>query len=103
MAGSISGIAGALNGVGLNSTFNGPRLLDNDGVDLFIPDGSGATVRRLNPRTSEVTTVIGEEKECVRVDGLLSVARTCQPYWVLRTEDGIFLIDSAGFSIRWVH
>lgn len=103
VAGSSSYITGEDNGIGGAATFASPRYLENDGVDIFIPNGSGSTIKRFNPRTNQVSTVVGTEKNCRNIDGPLNTAKICGPLSILKSDDGMFILDSIGFSVRWIH
>src|SRR5262249_5190678 len=54
-----AGSTGSSDGVGEAARFNEPTGLASDGTYLYVSDSVNMTVRRIDLRTAEVTTIVG--------------------------------------------
>jgi hypothetical protein len=82
--------------------FNAPRDLaaDTQG-NLYIADTGNHTIRRLDTRTGQVTTLAGRPGIPGHADGPGSAATLTAPDTIQITEDGdIYIADTAGATLR---
>lgn len=54
-----SGVAGTNDGIGSEASFNYPRAITTDGVNLYVADSSNHTIRKISLATGLVTTLAG--------------------------------------------
>ncbi|MFH1723836.1 MAG: hypothetical protein ABII00_04345 [Elusimicrobiota bacterium] len=95
------GAPGSADGVGAAAGFNYPRGLTVDGDDVYIADSINHTIRHLDLRTLEVTTVAGvagSQGYANNVDP--NSVRFRQPWGVAWDPDAVYVADTANIRIR---
>jgi hypothetical protein len=82
--------------------FNAPRDLAADAQgNLYIADTGNHTIRHINTRTGQVTTLAGRPGIPGHADGPGSAATLTSPDTIQITEDGdIYIADTAGAALR---
>lgn len=58
LAGSV-GVSGSSDGVGSEASFNFPEGISSDGINLYVADALGKTIRQIDISTGTVTTLVG--------------------------------------------
>ena len=99
LAGS-PGIAGFADGVGSTASFNSPRDITTDGINLYVADSGNNIIRKIVLSTVTVTTLAGTPRTEGSVNGVGSVARFEFPTGI--TTDGtiLYVADSGNNTIR---
>lgn len=93
IAGS-AGLLGGDDGVGANARFSRPEGLFLDGGYLYVGDGNGHTIRRIELATNTVTTIVGQYSTSGTLDGVGVNARLNYPaYLVGDHQDHLYIED----------
>ena len=102
VAGGKKDKKGKGDGVGANAQFKYPVSLatNSNGTELYVADAFGESIRRLNLKTFEVTTVAGGTQG--RDDGVGEDAQFNSPRGIVMSPDNtkLYLVDSSNNSIR---
>jgi DNA-binding beta-propeller fold protein YncE len=94
--------AGAADGVGIASKFNGPRALalDATGTNLYVADANNNTIRKIVLATGDVTTLAGSGKTG-NADGAGTAASFNHPSGIAVDAAGnIYVADAANNLLR---
>lgn len=92
-----SGVAGAANGIGLAVYFNNPSHITSNGKDaLYISDTLNNAIRRLDPNTLEVTTVLGGPQKEFDKNGPVKDGAIVGPVGIVYTSSGLFISNPYG-------
>jgi sugar lactone lactonase YvrE len=98
-----SGMKGDKDGRGVEAEFNAPHnlVVAPDG-SIYVADTSNHRVRKLDPKTGEVTTVAGREKGFAGDGGPARDARFDQAYHVALDADGknLYVCDLGNRRVR---
>ena len=94
-----AGVSGFNDGVGSNATFNDPRGITTDGVNLYIADSGNHMIRKLNLSTRMVITVAGTNLSG-NVNGSGSNARFNFPLGISTDGTYLYVTDSGNHNIR---
>lgn len=97
----LPGTIGEADGVGSAARFYWAYSITGDGEYLYLADSGNHKIRKINPTTGEVTTLVGSRHQSGLIDGVLSAARLQTPVAIVHTKSGLFL--SEGATMRWVH
>ena len=99
-----TGRRGAADGPGSRATFNGPKGLRCDAQgNVFIADTENHSIRRLDARTREVTTVAGGHQGKEGDGGDARKAGLDRPHGCLPDKDGtLYIADSSNNRVRRV-
>jgi hypothetical protein len=97
IAGSTTGVAGLQDGVGAGALFYYPRGLSMCGGQLYVAEKGNGTIRRVDPATGTVTTLVGGGDP---VDGPIATARMSQPLGTVCDGNGIDVADGGASTIR---
>jgi streptogramin lyase len=100
----LPGVTGTADGIGQNARFTDPRQLavDDHGI-VFVSDGWSSTIRRLDPSTSEVTTIVGTPGVSGVLAGPLPAGLNSPWGLVALPGGGLIVSDEAESSLLWVH
>ncbi len=93
-----AGTSGSTDATGTAATFNIPNGIWGDGVNLYISEGGGNRIRKLNLSTLAVTTVAGGTSGYVDATG--TNARFAQPYGVWGDGTNLYIADNGNQKIR---
>jgi len=95
------GLLGGDDGVGANARFSRPEGLFLDGGSLYVGDGNGHTIRRIDLATNTVTTIVGQYSTAGTLDGVGVNARLNYPaYLVGDHQDHLYMEDYVEPIIR---
>lgn len=99
LAGS-PGMTGSIDDIGVNARFMSPEGMTSDGTNLYVPDVSNHTIRKVVIATREVTTLAGSAGLSGSTDDIGSAARFYGPQGI--TTDGIMLYvaENGNHTIR---
>lgn len=93
-----SGSEGSADGTGTAATFNEPRGITIDGVNLYIADSFNNKIRKLNIDTGVVTTLAGGLRG--RADGIGSEASFSTPASLIIDGNSLYVADAGNSLIR---
>lgn len=88
-------------GVGSAARFMEPTAITTDGDYLYVTDPASNTIRRIDPVTAEVTTLLGQGPHLAGdrdVSGGLSGGTVSQPFGIFSTPQGIYF-SNRGLNI----
>jgi hypothetical protein len=94
------GQVGSTDGTGSAARFNRPIGITTDGVNLYVSDADGYTVRKVVIATGEVTTIAGSPGEGGTADGTGSAARFDYPGGSTTDGKRLFVCDLSNSTIR---
>ncbi|MGE3611344.1 MAG: hypothetical protein AB7I27_17250 [Bacteriovoracaceae bacterium] len=94
------GVSGYQNGDMSLALYGYPQQLRTDGTYIYICDSKNSQIRRLNPETGIVSNWIGDSFNTSLRNGAIGDAQFSYPSDLIITEEGIFVTDQAGYSIR---
>lgn len=98
-----NGTTGAVNGVGGQALFNGPRGMVLDGVgNLIVADTSNHVIRKVTP-TGVVSTIAGALGTSGFADGAAGTARFNGPSGVAFRAGYLFVADTGNNRIRMIN
>ena len=100
-----SGVRGYLDGPAANARFWSPTGLATDAAgNVYIADNVGQRVRKFDPTTNTVSTLVGAGVAGY-VDGPLAVARVSNPYKLSYNapEDALYLLDRGNARVRKIN
>lgn len=93
----------ALDGRGGAARFNGPCGLAYAGGFLYVSDTGNHTIRRIDLKSTQVTTLAGKPGEWGAADGSGAAARFNSPMGLCAAADGnLYLADSQNHAIRCI-
>jgi sugar lactone lactonase YvrE len=94
-------VGGVVDGAGVAASFYFPYgIARSASGDLYVADGSGHTIRRIDS-SGMVTTFAGAAYQCGSVDGAGTDARFCNPYGMAVDASGnVFVADYSNHTIR---
>lgn len=97
LAGDPLGSAGCTDGTGRFASFSNPTGLALDGSgDLLVADGGCGSIRKVNPTTAVVTTVLGSFQMRGFIDGSTQTTRFVSPSRLVRDVQGnLYVSDEA--------
>jgi sugar lactone lactonase YvrE len=96
-------VPAALDGKGGAARFNAPSGIAFAGDCLYVSDTGNHTVRRIDLKTSQVTTLAGKPGEWGAVDGAGTTALFNSPMGLcLGTDGSLYIADSQNHTIRCV-
>jgi hypothetical protein len=97
------GVRGYADGLGAAALFNDPYSITNDGTSLYVTDGNNNSIRKIDPLTGEVTTLIGNPYyQGDSFDVPLAKAALNYPTGIAWTTSGLFYAN-LGLNINYVH
>lgn len=99
------GTLGDLDGNALSARFNVPRLLTQDGENLYLADNGNNKIRRINLTTGFTSTLAGPAQGTTTAgdaDGSGIAARFNSPYGITTDQKYLYVTDQATNKIRRV-
>ncbi|MBI1946434.1 MAG: hypothetical protein HYS27_12100 [Deltaproteobacteria bacterium] len=97
-----SGAMGGDDGDAADASFADPWELALAGGALYVADSSGASVRKVDLGTGEVSTLAGRYGEADHIDGAGADARFRVPVGLAAAGDALFVADYEAHTIRRV-
>jgi hypothetical protein len=101
----LGSTAGNADGIGAAARFDGPYQITNDGTNLYVADMNNHLIRKINPTTAEVTTVVGNPGGLgyyADRDSDFANATLDLPSALVWTPQG-FYWSNDGLNITWLH
>jgi sugar lactone lactonase YvrE len=100
----VAGISGTNDGIGTDARFDNPTgvAMDASGC-IYVIDGGGTVIRRINPETRAVTTIAGKYRHSGGRDGLDGNGYIAGPSKLFVDKDGdgsIYFADTPDNTIR---
>ena len=99
LAGS-TGNYGSIDGIGSSSRFNAPGNITTDGVNLFVPDITNNTIRKILISTGEVSTIAGTAGTFGSSDGIGTAASFNYPQGITTDGTNLYITDTRNNLIR---
>ncbi len=96
----VRGLAGASDGIGALSLFNGPTGITTDGSSLYLTDQNNNTIRRMLLLTTQVTTIAGLAGTSGSADGTGTAARFLTPGGIVSDGTTLWIADTGNSTIR---
>jgi len=99
-----TGAKGAQDGKGGEATFNGPKAIRCDAAgNVYVVDTENHSIRKIDGKTGEVTTVAGGQKGTGGDGGDARKAEMDRPHGVVVGPDGtLYIADSNNHRVRRV-
>lgn len=101
IAGSMTGDAGAVDGMGKAARFNNPLGITTDGTNLYIADTGNHTLRKVVITTGVVTTIAGSGISGAD-EGIGAAASFNRPVGIATDGINLYVADSLNHKIRKV-
>ncbi|HEX2568077.1 MAG TPA: hypothetical protein VH877_00875 [Polyangia bacterium] len=99
IAGSPYGY-GSIDGIGPSASFTSAEALALDGAGhLYVADGYGNTIRRVDLATAEVTTIAGSPYGYASIDGIGASAGFANPRGIAYDGAGNLFVADAGSNV----
>lgn len=102
LAGTVGGAAGSADGIGAAASFNSPRGLTTDGVNLYVSDSNNHTIRQIVIATGEVTTLAGSAGVAGSSDGIGAAASFNTPNGIGTDGVNLYVSDDSDHTIRQI-
>lgn len=96
-----SGSAAEADGTGAAASFNSPTGITTDGVNLYVADSDGNTVRKIVIATGAVTTLAGWGIPG-EIDGRGRAAAFNHPTGVATDGRNVYVVDQVGRTLRQI-
>ena len=97
-----AGASGSSDGIGAAARFDGLKGITTDGTNLYLPDVSNGTVRKIVISTGAVTTLAGTAGNQGGADGIGAGASFVRLEGITTDGTNLYLTDSAARTIRKV-
>ncbi len=94
------GISSELDGIGTAARFNNPGQITSDGVNLYVVDEFGNTVRKIVITTGVVSTVAGMANTVGSADGVGAAASFNYPRGITTDGNRLFITDTSNATVR---
>ena len=99
--GPLAGDPAGTDGIGAAASMNYPRGITTDGVNLYVADTSGNTIRQINLATGSVTTLAGSGSAGA-IDDVGANATFNGPIGVTTDGISVFVADTGNNKIRQI-
>ncbi len=96
----VAGVEGSSDGTGATARFNLPYGLTTDGANLYVPDLSNHTIRKIVIATGTVTTIAGAAGAPGSSDGVGVDARFNTPSQITTDGANLYVADLVNHTIR---
>ena len=94
---------GSIDAIGTAARFRGPWGITTDGLNLFVADNNGNTIRKIVIATGQVTTLVGTATTIGGFnDGIGAAAQFNLPTGATTDGTNLFIADSGNHTIRKV-
>jgi hypothetical protein len=94
--------SGVVNGTGTQATFMAPVGITTDGINIYVADWAGHTIRQIVIATHAVTTLAGNPSSSGFVNGVGAAATFDSP-WALTTDGvNVYVADSGNNVVRQI-
>lgn len=100
VAGNL-GVPGSFDNAGSSASFNYPRGITNDGINLYVADTGNHTIRKVTTG-GMVTTLAGYPGVSGNADGTGSNVRFNSPYGIISNGTDLYVSDAGSNLIRKV-
>lgn len=101
IAGKVA-VNGADDGIATQATFDSPKGITSDGLNLYLADTNNHTIRKLDLSSGMVTTLAGVAGKKGNNDGTGSSARFNRPSGITTDGNNLYVADSNNHTIRQV-
>lgn len=88
-----AGTSGAADGIGAVATFNSPRGITTDGVNLYVVDTDNHTIRKIEIATRTVTTLAGSAGITGSTNGIGPATMFNAPVDITTDGSNLYVID----------
>jgi hypothetical protein len=95
-----AGKHGGDDGPAAMATFDRPEGLFLEGTTLYVTDGSGDTIRKIDLTTNMVSTIAGQFHSSGSNDGIGSAARFGYPFYIVGDRADHLFITDFSYTIR---
>jgi sugar lactone lactonase YvrE len=95
-----AGTAGAADGTGTAASFNYPRGITADGINLYVADTYNHTIRQIVIATGVVSTLAGTAGVFGLADGVGTTALFSSPQGITSDGSSLYVVDSGNNIIR---
>lgn len=93
---------GSADGTGTAASFKNPTWIVTDGASLYVADMTNRTLRKIDPATGAVTTLLGSVGLSGNTDGTGSAARLGSITGMVWHNGALYLSDGTDFTVRKV-
>jgi hypothetical protein len=98
-----AGLAGAADGSTARASFDAPKGITTDGVNLYLADANNHTVRKIDIASGTVTTIAGMAGKKGSSDGKGAAARFNRPYGITTDGSNLYVTDSNNHCVRQIN
>lgn len=99
----LAGVAGMQDGIGKRGRFHTPKGITSDEHYLYVADSVNGSIRKIDKKTDEVTTLAGTLYQLGSADGQGSSARFNNPSSLLLMGSSLIVADTTNNIIRRVN
>ncbi|MCP5496899.1 MAG: hypothetical protein H7A23_20290 [Leptospiraceae bacterium] len=96
------GTCGSTDGTGTAAQFNFPESVTTDGINLYVTDYYGYTIRKIEVTSGIVTTLAGKAGKLGTTDGTGTIARFNSPYGITTNGTNLYVTDYFSHTIRQI-
>lgn len=97
-----AGMAGAADGSAAHASFDLPKGITTDGINLYLADLNNHTIRKIDIESGMVTTIAGLAGKKGSADGKGAAARFNRPYGITTDGTSLYVTDSNNHTIRQI-
>jgi uncharacterized alkaline shock family protein YloU len=97
-----AGTAGAVDGSATRASFDLPKGITTDGINLYLADLNNHTIRKIEIESGVVTTIAGLAGKNGSTDGKGAAARFNRPYGITTDGTNLYVTDSNNHTIRQI-
>lgn len=97
-----AGTAGAADGNTAHASFDLPKGITTDGINLYLADLNNHTIRKIDIESGMVTTIAGMAGKKGSNDGKGAAARFNRPYGITTDGTSLYVTDSNNHTIRQI-
>jgi hypothetical protein len=96
----MAGITGSADGTGTAVTFNYPRGITSDGINLYVADYGNRIIRQIVIATGVVSTLAGTAGTAGAADGTGTAATFNYPWSITSDGTNLYVADFGNSTIR---